>query len=122
MIDLHTHTTYSDGTDNLISLQKKAEKAKLEVLSIIKKIDVKQYYTGKILTSCELYTTINGQTIELLGYHIDTDKFNKILPSLYHTQAQDNERQAKELLKICKKLGVSMDYDHIHIDYHSEYA
>ena len=47
MIDLHTHTTYSDGTDNLISLLKKAEKAKLEVLSIIKKNRCKTILYGK---------------------------------------------------------------------------
>ena len=34
MIDLHTHTTYSDGTDDVITLLKNAEKSKLEVLSI----------------------------------------------------------------------------------------
>ena len=93
MIDLHTHTAYSDGTDNLISLLKNAEKSKLEVLSItdhvtcqaydeLKNIDVKKYYSGKILKGCELYSTIEGQTVELLGYNIDTDIFNKLLPNI----------------------------------------
>ena len=57
MIDLHIHTTYSDGADNLIEVLKKAEALKLEVISItdhdnckayreLNKINVKQYYSG----------------------------------------------------------------------------
>ena len=34
MIDLHTHTNFSDGTDSLEELLQNAENAKLEVLSI----------------------------------------------------------------------------------------
>ena len=43
MIDLHTHTTYSDGTDNLITLLKKAEKANLNTLSITDHVTCKAY-------------------------------------------------------------------------------
>lgn len=133
MIDLHTHSTYSDGTDNLITLLKNAEKAKLEVLSIsdhvtcnvyeeLKKIDIKQYYTGKIIKGCELYSTIEGQTIELLAYNIDTNAFYNVLPTIYYSEAEDNKWQAEKLLKICKKLGIYMDYDNIHINYDSEFC
>ena len=34
MIDLHTHTNYSDGTWNLRKLLEEAEKTNIEVLSI----------------------------------------------------------------------------------------
>ena len=34
MIDLHIHTTYSDGADSLIEVLKKAEQNKLEYISI----------------------------------------------------------------------------------------
>ena len=65
MIDLHIHTTYSDGADSLIEVLKKAEQNKLEYISItdhdncngymeMKKIDVKEYYTGKIIPGIEI--------------------------------------------------------------------
>ena len=55
MIDLHIHTTYSDGADILIEVLKKAEGINLEYISItdhdncyayneLKNIDVSKYY------------------------------------------------------------------------------
>lgn len=133
MIDLHTHTTYSDGTDNLIRLLKNAEKVNLKVLSItdhvtckaydeLKRIDPKQYYSGKIIKGCELYSSIEGQTIELLGYNIDSDMFNELLPKLYYSEAEDNKWQAEQLLKICKNIGIILDYDNIQINYDTEFC
>lgn len=133
MIDLHTHTSYSDGTDNLITLLKNAQKANLDALSItdhvtckayeeLQHIDVKKYYTGKIIKGCELYSTINGQTIELLGYNIDTDLFNKLLPTIYYDEIKDNKWQAKKLLQTCKNIGIYMDYDNINIKYDIEFC
>ena len=43
MIDLHTHTTYSDGTDDVITLLKNAEKSNLEVLSITDHVTCEAY-------------------------------------------------------------------------------
>ena len=43
MIDLHMHTSYSDGTDSLIELLKKANKANLEIISITDHNSVKAY-------------------------------------------------------------------------------
>lgn len=133
MIDLHTHTVYSDGSDDLITLLKNAEKSGIEVLSIsdhvtclaydeLKNIDVKQYFSGKIISGCELYSTINGQTIELLGYNIDTDLLGKILPTMYYSETEDNKWLCKKLLKKCRELGIYMDYDNINVDYDNEFC
>lgn len=133
MIDLHTHSQYSDGSDDLITLLKNAEKSGIEILSIsdhvtclaydeLKNIDLKQYFSGKIISGCELYTTIDGQTIELLGYNIDTDLFNKVLPTLYYSETEDNKWLSKKILEICKNLGIYMDYKNISIDYENEFG
>ena len=133
MIDLHTHTTYSDGTDDVITLLKNAEKSRLEVLSItdhvtckayeeLKHIDIKQYYTGKIIKGCELYSTIEGQTIELLAYNMNTDIFNELLPTMYCSETKDNKWQAKKLLQICKDIGIYIDYDNLHINYETQFC
>ncbi|MCI8471316.1 MAG: PHP domain-containing protein [Clostridia bacterium] len=133
MIDLHTHTTYSDGTDNLITLLKNAEKSNIEVLSItdhvtcegyneLKTLDVKQYFSGKIIKGCELYTSIEGQTVELLAYNIDTEIFNDKLPKIYQSESEDNKYQYEQLLQICKKLGVKINYDKIQINFDNEFC
>ena len=43
MIDLHMHTKYSDGTDDIISFLQKAEKNNLEIISITDHNTVKAY-------------------------------------------------------------------------------
>ena len=59
MIDLHIHTTYSDGADSLMEVLEKAEQKKLEYISItdhdncnaymeLKNINVKKYYNGNV--------------------------------------------------------------------------
>lgn len=44
MIDLHMHTKYSDGTDDIITFLKKAEENKLEIISITDHNTVKAYF------------------------------------------------------------------------------
>ena len=61
MIDLHTHTNYSDGTWNLRKILEEAEKTNIEVLSItdhntincykeLEKINIKDIFKGKIIS------------------------------------------------------------------------
>jgi len=134
MIDLHTHTNYSDGTDDVITLLKNAEKAKVEILSItdhisckayeeLKNIDIKQYYTGNLVKGCEFFTIIDGQTVELLGYNINTDIVNEKLSKMYKYGLKDgNKWECERALEICKNIGVYIDYDNIKIRYETEFA
>ena len=91
MVDLHLHTTYSDGADSLIEVLKKAEKFKLEYISItdhdtcegyneLKKMDIKKYFTGKIISGVEIKCAYKKRLIEILGYNVETGikvKFEK---------------------------------------------
>lgn len=134
MIDLHTHTKYSDGTDDVVTLLKKAEEIGLEYLSItdhstckayeeLKTIDISKYYTGKLICGCEFFTTINGETIELLGYNLNTDILNAELPNMYKYELKDsNEFETKKLLEICKQIGLIMDYENVHVRYDIEFG
>lgn len=94
MIDLHIHTKYSDGTDNVIELLKKCEEINLKVISItdhnsckayfdLKNLDVKKYYSGKIICGCEFTINYEGNMIELLGYGFNLNKVNEYLNSMY---------------------------------------
>ena len=86
MIDLHMHTTYSDGTDNLEMLLKNAENKKLEIISITdhdsvdayyeleKNSELRKLYSGEIIVGTELKTFYGNVPIEILAYGIDYKK------------------------------------------------
>ena len=94
MIDLHTHTTYSDGTDTVKELFKKANNIGLEIISItnhddvsaykeLENINIKHYYNGKIIAGCEFTTHFDNRLIEVLGYGFDYKKIDNYLNSYY---------------------------------------
>lgn len=128
MIDLHTHTKYSDGTDDVITLLKKAQESKIEYLSItdhisinayrdIENIDVKKYYTGEIINGCEFFANINGQSIELLGYNLDLKKLDIKMAQVYkYSLEKENEIETKRIIKRCKELGIKLNEENIKID------
>lgn len=94
MIDLHIHTTYSDGADSLIDVLKKAQENNLEYISItdhdncnaykeLKDLEIKKYYTGKIIPGIEIKCGYKGRLIEILGYKIDTKKMQEWADDFY---------------------------------------
>ena len=95
MIDLHMHTTYSDGTDTVKELLEKAEFLGLEVISItdhntckayfeMEKFNVKEIYHGNIIVGCEFTTNFDNRLVEVLGYGFDYKKVNKYLIEKYN--------------------------------------
>ena len=124
MIDLHTHTNHSDGTDTVEELLKNAEAQKLEVISITDHDQVGAYYeleenpkireifSGKIIVGAELKTHFNKVPIEILAYGIDYKKLkiHKI----------DNEKMQEEVLEklknIARSLGLKFDEENVYID------
>lgn len=120
MIDLHTHTICSDGTDEPIELLKNAEKKGIEILSItdhntakayemLENINVSDYFSGKIIPGIELNTKVLGIPIEILGYGIDYRKMNKLLPEKYISAEERNKIEAKILVEKCTAMGLRID-------------
>ena len=94
MIDLHMHTTYSDGTDTVKELLEKAEDIGLEVISItdhntckayleMEKFNVKEKYKGDILVGCEFSASFDNRAIEIIGYGFDYKIVNEYLKKFY---------------------------------------
>ena len=94
MIDLHMHTTYSDGTDTVKELLEKAEDLNLEVISItdhntckayleMEKFNVKEKYKGDILVGCEFSASFDNRAIEIIGYGFDYKIVNEYLKKFY---------------------------------------
>ena len=122
MIDLHMHTTNSDGSDTPEELIKKCEKLDLEYISItdhdtcksyddLKNIDASKIFKGKIIPGCEFTTIYKGRTIEILGYGIDTDVINK-WRKVFYTEEKIKERInycKKELVERLSKIGIDID-------------
>lgn len=119
MIDLHMHTTYSDGTDSVKEILTNATKVNLEVISItdhntcdsyieMENFDIEIFYKGNIIVGCEFTTTFDNRLIEVLGYGFDYRKVQEYLKK-YYTKELINKRTAilyDRLIKKIKDLGL----------------
>ena len=97
MIDLHTHTTYSDGTWDVKTLLKNAKENGVELLAItdhdtvkahleLKENDYSNYFNGKIIPGAEFNCVFNNAKIELLGYNFDVEKMNDWIEKIYNVE------------------------------------
>jgi len=120
MIDLHTHTNNSDGSNSTIELLQKAESAGVKILSItdhnnclayeeLKNIDIRKHFSGTIIAGVEFYAVCMGRNIELLGYGVDVDIINKEVKNLYLSFEETEYVIAKNLIAKCKSLGVELE-------------
>lgn len=123
MIDLHTHTNYSDGVWTLKELLKEAEKNKVTILSItdhdtvdahkeLRKNNYKEIFKGRIIPGAEFNAVFEGTKIELLGYKIDIDKIDTWCKKTYKENPKyklDLDNEFKILVNSCKKNNVKID-------------
>lgn len=138
MIDLHTHSNFSDGSDSYVDMLKKAEKLKLECFSItdhdncrvyesMANENIEKYYTGKLITGVELQAYILGFSIELLGYGVDYNIVNNKVQKLYQPFEKINSEELKRLYNKCIEAGMKFegnileDYKHSGYYYATEY-
>ena len=121
MIDLHCHTTNSDGTYTTTELLKKAEEKGITLLSItdhdttkahydIDNININEYYSGKIITGIEINCVFDNVKIELLGYGFDKEPVQDWLDTLYGKEAVRNNmiKEFNDMKNICERNGVKI--------------
>ncbi len=123
MIDLHLHTTYSDGTMSVSEILAEAAKAGVSVASItdhhtveayneLKTLPVESLFQGKIIPGVEINCLFGDYRIELLGY--DFKDFGCIDSWLKKNLTEEKElifRQA-EYRKLLNKLdGNNIPHD-----------
>lgn len=121
MIDLHVHTIYSDGADTLIEILKKAEENQLEYISItdhdncnayseLEKLNVSDYYNGKIIPGIEIKCGYKGRLIEVLGYKINYNKMKKWTENFYKDKTKDilQQKYFDMLYDKCLKMNLVM--------------
>lgn len=122
MVDLHIHSTYSDGSYTVKEILREAQNKNLEVISItdhdkveayeeLSTFDVKQYFSGKIIPGSEFkcYFEEYKLPIEILGYGIDTDKFKEYSKenNIYHIQ----NRYLQHLKEVGRQIGLKFNND-----------
>lgn len=134
MIDLHSHTTNSDGTWTTKEILEKAENLKLEVFSITdhdtaksyieieEKDNLKDIFTGKLIKGVELNCTFDGVKIEILAYDFDLHPVQRWLED-YYTIEKNRKRLIEEfydLVNICHKKGIKIE-DNLSYNPETEY-
>ena len=109
MIDLHSHTTESDGTDSPAELVAIALRAGLEALAITDHDTLAGYEKAKpvaqaagldLLCGIELSTRFRGQTVHLLAYFPNAapgPPFQEWLTALQESRRDRNRRMADRL-------------------------
>jgi len=117
MIDLHTHTNYSDGTWTLKELLTEAQKKNIEILSItdhdsvksyfeLQETDYSQIFSGKIIPGIEFTTVYDGVYFHMLAYNFDYVKIQKFLDEKY--TEPDLNKEFDYMYNSCKKNGVKL--------------
>ena len=104
MIDLHMHTTYSDGNYSVLDLIKILNENNIKYASITDHNSVDAHvefeengysslFNGNMIRGVEIQTVVDGYLIEVLVYNYDLNKFKKIVDEAkvkfwnYHKQA-----------------------------------
>lgn len=119
MIDLHTHTNYSDGTWDLKKMLGEAEKANIEVLSItdhdridaykeLKKINAKNFFSGHIIPGVEFSTVFDGVMFHLLAYDCDYKKLDSFIYENYKSKKIDLKKEFSCMIDSCKKNNIKL--------------
>ena len=120
MVDLHIHSTESDGYDTPKEILEKAEKLKLKVISITDHETVNAYnvlgkdvsgiFSGKLITGIELKTYYDGKIIDILGYGFDPKLMEQNLKEFYKekTHAFLQKKYLKEFYKKAECLNLKV--------------
>lgn len=117
MIDLHIHTTSSDGSDEPKDILIKAQQAGLKYISItdhdsigaykkLKDIKINNYFEGKIIPGCEFSVVHNGKPIEVLGFGIDIDTINSVGVVSDEKFLERENSYLKKMINVCKNLNI----------------
>ncbi|MDV3427898.1 MAG: PHP domain-containing protein [Bacillota bacterium] len=122
MIDLHIHTTSSDGSDEPEEILSKAQQLGLTHISItdhdsigaykkLKNIKINDFFRGRIIPGCEFSVAHNGKPIEVLGYGIDLDMINRagiVSDEKFLERENDYLNKLKE---VCRNLNIKYSSD-----------
>jgi len=122
MIDLHMHTTVSDGYDTVSELLINCEKAGLSTISItdhnttgaydlMEKMNVSDFFSGEIINGVELDVYVEGRAIELLLYDFDREQIGPWVDSRYKTRADRQLITFDAVVEKCRENNIKLDLE-----------
>ncbi len=120
MIDLHTHTTFSDGTYTPEEIIKLCHKSNLKAIAItdhdtidgIKYArDIAKELNIELVEGIEFSADYKGIEIHVLGYFLDIE--NKELLSLLEDLKISRDKRNKELIKKLNDIGLDISFDYV---------
>ncbi len=118
MIDLHIHTTSSDGSDEPVEILKMAQLSGLSHISItdhdsigayekLRKIKMADYFEGRIIPGCEFSVAHNGKPIEVLGYGIDLEAIHSSGIVSDEKFLERENGYLEKMKAVCRNLGLA---------------
>ena len=119
MTDLHIHSNFSDGTDDVDEILKKAEKLGITHISITDHNNCELYldknkhllndFNGEIVTGVEISTYFDGQITHVLAYDFDPKPVNKFLNKSFSNFSKKIAKEYKIISRTLKKLNIKHD-------------
>ncbi len=119
-IDLHIHTTASDGDVHPVTVVKLAAQAGLKVISITDHESTSGFYPASaeshahgitVIPAVELLTIYKNKEIHVLGYFIDPD--NKYLQEALAELRRQRTMCAKECVKRLREFGFNISWSDV---------
>lgn len=119
-VDLHLHTTYSDGVYPPAQIVNRAKAAGLDIIGITdhdnldgieEAVEQGKKVGVEVIPGVEISTDIEDKEVHLLGYFINTshEEFQKYL-SFFR---QERYNRAVRMVKKLNNMGVSLSFDHV---------
>ncbi|NPV89344.1 MAG: PHP domain-containing protein [Firmicutes bacterium] len=119
-IDLHIHTTASDGATPPRDAMDEAAARGLGVISLTDHESIEGYLEIrgeaadrgiKVLAGVELLTTYRSREIHLLGYLFDPDC--RLMRDRLHELREQRNQVASQIVDNLRQHGFNIDYDHV---------
>lgn len=127
MVDIHSHTTYFDGSSSVDELLSEAQKLNLSLLSItdhntiqahfeLQNSNIRDRFKGEIISGIEITTTYKGETIGVLGYGLDLETMQKFLDANVLSFGQKQIKEYDLIKNRYNAIGVIFDENNIKFD------
>jgi hypothetical protein len=119
-VDLHMHSTFSDGAFTVEELLYKAKNANLNTISITDHDNLDAYEAGlplaqtlgiNFVPGVEISAVYEGRDIHILGYFYDHT--NLALHMEIREQSKRRQSRGKSILKKLKTLGINLSWEKV---------
>jgi len=124
-IDLHMHTHHSDGELSVPDLLALAQQKQMDIIAItdhstmaayqvLNSINIRQFFTGKLISGVELYSFYDGKVVEILSYGANTKQMHAFCEQVYGKQWEEDKKAevTNQLKNKALQLGLTINRDY----------